>query len=91
MFDNIGSKIKLLAKIIFLIELLVFLAIGLILIINNFFIAGWLCVIVGPIISWISSFFTYGFGKLISNTDIIAKGIVKQEKPASKNDKEDKI
>lgn len=73
MFENIGSKIKGIAKVAFIIE-----AIGSI-------IAGiamcseigepiYLLVAVGGVaIAWILACFFYGFGQLIENSDIIAE------------------
>ena len=34
-------------------------------------LAGLLTIVLGSLLSWIGSFFTYGFGQLIENTDDI--------------------
>ena len=74
MFENIGEKIKVLAKIIFwtLASASIIVAIYLI-------SEGWyddLLVLTvlfgGPLVAWISSWFLYGFGELIDNTWEIA-------------------
>lgn len=69
-FNNIGKKIKTMAKISFylLSGLLIFYGIILIIKTDND-IWGLLWLILGPIISWISSFTLYGFGQLVDNSD----------------------
>ena len=69
-FNNIGKKIKTMAKISFylLSGLLIFYGILLIIKTDND-ILGLLWLILGPIISWISSFVLYGFGQLVDNSD----------------------
>lgn len=65
MFDNIGEKIKSLAKV------LCWIGIGLSFILGCLFLAeeqvifGFLFMIIGALISWVSSFCLYGFGELI--------------------------
>jgi len=68
MFENIGGKIKCLAKVMFSIEVIssIFGAIacwtkeyG------NLIGIGFLVIIVGPLFAWISNFFVFGFGDLI--------------------------
>jgi len=83
MFDNIGGKIKKLSKIFCWIGIIADIFVGFYLIalgegkisgINAIFIiVGWIIIILGPIISWISSFFMYGFGQLIENSDMLIK------------------
>ena len=74
MYDNIGGKIKGLAKWTFIVE-----AIGLI--IAAMFImvddedmipVGLLAMIVGPLVAWISSWVLYGFGEIIDKLCEIA-------------------
>ena len=78
MFDNIGGKIKMLAKVLCWIgiigsvitgfSLMAFLSrgIGFLGVLLGLLVAG-----VGCLFAWIGSFFTYGFGQLIENTDRI--------------------
>ena len=65
MFDNIGSKMKTLAKTIFWIETVAFLILGLAISIADFALIGIAIIIVGPLVAWISSWFLYGFGEVI--------------------------
>ncbi len=82
MFNNIGSKIKILASCIFWISSVVSVIIGifyLILAIKaqvitvglSYIILGLLIPIVGIIASWICGMFVYGFGELIEKTSKI--------------------
>jgi predicted flavoprotein YhiN len=69
-FNNIGKKIKTIAKISFYLLSVSFLFYGILLIIKtDNDILGLLWLILGPIISWISSFVLYGFGQLVDNSD----------------------
>lgn len=68
MFSNIGGKIKTLSKVIFAICAVVSFIAGLVLIMNGdeeTIAIGFIVMIVGPLVSWVSSFFMYGFGELI--------------------------
>lgn len=79
-FDNIGGKIKGLAKFIFAILTIIALIGGLFFLIKGkevvgndvIEIIGLLIIMVGPILAWINSWLLYGFGQLIENSDIIA-------------------
>ena len=69
-FNNIGKKIKTMAKISFYLLSVLFLFYGILLIIKTHNdILGLLWLILGPIISRISSFVLYGFGQLVDNSD----------------------
>lgn len=71
MFDNIGGKIKALAKVICWIGIIASCVVGFATLMKNpgtgLLIAG-----VGSLSSWIGSFFMYGFGQLIENSDRLA-------------------
>ena len=79
MYDNIGRKIKDLAKAICLLEVFAAIIAGMI-VIGNFADArdgtgmvgiGILIMVVGPLLAWISSWLLYGFGELIEKTSNI--------------------
>ena len=80
MYDNIGSKIKTLAKEIFIIIASLSLIAGVLIlfIVDNGFIIGILTVGIGVLLSWVGTFFLYGFGQLIENTDILVRESKKQ-------------
>lgn len=97
MFDNIGGKIKGVAKIITwmgiitsVISFLIILSTG-----DDKLIGfGFIILIVGCIVSWLSSLTLYGFGQLIENSEIIAgkspisgtcKGIQVSQQTENKN------
>ena len=78
MFDNVGEKIKKFATT------LAWLGISLSLLFGIVFIAvgegsdssvaiGLTVMIAGPLSSWISSLLLYGFGQLITNSDLLVK------------------
>lgn len=88
MFNNIGGKIKVLAKILCWVGIVfsVIAGIGMIaagnVVLNGASpydsgtmvsgtVAGIVTIIVGSLLSWVGSFFAYGFGQLIENTDRI--------------------
>lgn len=76
MFDNIGSKIKALAKVICWAGIIISLIVGIIMLASGGDVGsgvGVIVMIVGSLGSWIGSFFTYGFGELIEKTTEIAE------------------
>ena len=83
MFNNIGKKIKTLAAVICWIGI-IFSIIGFLVMLiygaveeEGLFIGlSFAVLVVGGFGSWIGSFFTYGFGQLIENSDKIAGGKV---------------
>ena len=72
MYENIGAKIKGLAKIIFFIGVIV-TAIASIVFIINMGPIGLILLIIGLIIAWVNSLLLYGFGELIDKVCEIAK------------------
>ena len=76
MFNNIGSKIKSLAIVVTVIGIVVSIIIGLS-IIEHSISYGLFTIIIGCFISWVSSFFMYGFGELIEKTSQIAENTEK--------------
>jgi len=82
MFENIGKKIMNLAKFLCWIGIIFTISGGIAsILISPFFtdvisiwivVRGLLIAIIGPFVSWVSSFVLYGFGRLIENSDILA-------------------
>ena len=89
MYNNIAGKIKLLAKIGFIVETIaiVIAGIGILLtddeVIN--ILTGVLVMAMGPIAAWASSWVLYGFGELIENTAKLVSNN-KTNSPTSNND-----
>ena len=76
MFNNIGSKIKSLSVLVSVGGIISSILIGFILLLaldEMGALIGIVIAVVGSVISWIGSFFAYGFGELIENSSIIAK------------------
>ena len=72
MYSNIGKKIMTLAVVIAVISMIVSFSFGIYLLTEERSAEGTLTMVFGPIASWISGFFLYGFGRLIDNSDYIA-------------------
>lgn len=91
MFGNIGGKIKGLATAISVIGIGVSVICGIIMIIAGGATGdsgvtigmGFAVMIIGSLLSWVGSFFAYGFGELIENTTVIAELMAKAD--AEKN------
>lgn len=64
MFENMGKKIKALAKTTCRIGIIISFIVGVILLSNGNGVAL-IVIVIGALGSWIGSFFTYGFGELI--------------------------
>lgn len=79
MFDNIGKKIKLLASVLCWVGIIAYVIVAIIMIVvgmvgSDILIGlGLIFLFVGPLISWISSFFMYGFGELIDKVGDIER------------------
>ena len=75
MFENIGGKIKGLAKAAFIVVAIAAAIIGIALIASDedLIVTGLLVIVLGSFIAWVSSWFLYGFGELIDNTCEIAR------------------
>jgi hypothetical protein len=70
MYDNIGGKIKGLAKAGFIVEAIVAVITGIALMASDddLIIVGVLVLLLGPIVAWVSSWLLYGFGEIIDKT-----------------------
>lgn len=87
MFTNIGGKIKKLTVILCIIGISASVFAGLILIAigsspysqKGLVAIGFVVMIVGVLLSWIGSFFTYGFGELIENSAVTAELLAKAD------------
>lgn len=75
MFDNVGSKIKTVAKVVCWIGIIASVIVGFIMLVQDedTALAGILTMIFGSLGSWVGSFITYGFGQLVENSDILVK------------------
>ena len=71
MFENIGGKIKTLAKVFCALGIVVSVISGVLLFSYDFFI-GLITLVLGSVGAWISSFCLYGFGELIEKVTDIA-------------------
>ena len=85
MFNNIGGKIKGLAKFLCWAGIIICVILGFMFIAGSnagyyyyysreaMIVFGVLIMVGGSIISWLSSLFLYGFGELVENTSIIRR------------------
>ena len=87
MFDNIGGKLKLLAKVVAVLGIIVSIIYGFVLIAQGNQLSsygsslrstgsalsgiGWVVMIVGSLASWILSWGLYAFGELVENSETI--------------------
>ena len=67
MYNNIGTKIKGLAKGIFVVEAISFIIAGISLMAagDDLILLGLLTMLCGPIVAWVSSWILYAFGELV--------------------------
>lgn len=93
MFNNIGSKIKTLAKVLFWLGLLAAIMVGVLEILqavgntNNEtsekvtgILVGVGIIVGGFVVSWLSNFLLFGFGELIDSNQKILQLLEKKEK-----------
>ena len=79
-YDNIGGKIKGLAKVAFIVEAIAAVLSGLVMFAedDDMFLIALLVAIVGPIVAWVGSWLLYGFGQLVENSDTLVKNTTKE-------------
>lgn len=81
-FENIGGKIKVVAKVECWLGIFSSISIGVNLISTEeefLVFTGILVMIVGAITAWLGSFLIYGFGQLVENSDILTGRAVKKD------------
>lgn len=83
LYDNIGKKIKDLAKGIFIIEAIGAIITGFVFfcIDEEFILYGLLILVFGPIVAWVGSWILYAFGELVektSDSENVARLILKK-------------
>ncbi len=83
MFTNIGKKIKVLAMVIAWMGIIGSVIGGVVLMDEADEALGLLVMLVGALMSWIGSFFMYGFGQLIDNTDKLVAQNTPQAPPTT--------
>ncbi len=83
MFNNVGEKIKTIAKVVVWISIAICVIYGFVLLVSveDMALVGLLVMTVGSFISWVSGLVLYGFGELIENSTIIANK--KENSPAT--------
>ena len=82
MFDNIGSKIKTLAKVVCWIGIIGSIIAGIAMIATLGevgVLSGLLTIVLGALLSWVGLFVLYGFGEMVENSDIRTELAVKAE------------
>lgn len=67
MYTDIGEKIQILAKWIFTVETIGAIVTGIILLADEYILAGLLTLFCGPIFAWISTWILYAFGQLVED------------------------
>jgi len=69
MYDNIGGKIKGLAKTMFIVEVIGAVITGIVLLATDYdlIFAGLLTLFCGPIVAWVGSWILYAFGELVGD------------------------
>ncbi len=71
MFENIGNKIKGVAKAICIIFIIYFIILGFVQWGHHMFWSGLITMVGGSLIAWISTLTLYGFGELIEDVKTI--------------------
>ena len=89
-YDNIGEKIKGWAKWVFIIGAISSAVAAIVLMASAedaaVLIIGIIMLIVGPLVSWVSSWLLYGFGEVIDTLDVIAYNTYREKDDAPDND-----
>ena len=75
MFDNVGGKLKTVAKVEMIIGIVVSVILGFTFFSGGRVFAGLLIVIVGVLSSWLGSLVIYGIGQAVENSEMILYSI----------------
>lgn len=85
MFKNIGKKVKTVAEVLFWFDVVLCVLLGIVIIVAavmeeqaSAVLTGFLVMILGPVISWLSAIMVYAFGELVDNSTTVAKAIDKK-------------
>lgn len=70
MYENIGKKIKEMAKVVAIVLAVLAVIGGMVMIAVDSYllVPGLLTMLLGPVLAWIGSFVLYGFGELVDKT-----------------------
>ena len=71
MFDNIGEKLKKLAKVEAICGIIASVLVGFVEMGNGTVLAGIITIVVGSVASWVGSWVTYGIGEAVENSEAI--------------------
>lgn len=74
MNSKVAERIEIVAELVCVLEIIASIIVGIALISSENSM-GFLVIIIGAFISWLSYLILYGFGELIENSEIIAKNI----------------
>ena len=77
MFDNVGSKVKVLAVVGCILGIIGSVILGVIAIFSGQLLLGIVYIVVGILISWLSSLTTYAIGESAENTESILNTLTK--------------
>ena len=94
MFENVGVKIKGMAKVFFAVGILVPLICGIIVIAldKNLAPIGVIIIFLGALLAWLATVLLYGFGELIHRTSLIESKLnPNQAEPAAKTNNKAQI
>lgn len=91
MYDNISGKIKILAKVEFIVGSILSVIAGIALMFQSesLFLLSLLEIAAGVLLAWVASWFIYGFGELIEKTCDIARNTYGSERKSSAQSKVD--
>lgn len=71
MFDNIGSKMKMLAQVCCWVIIAACAITGLVVMFSESFFVGLLIIVLGALAGWTGSFMMYGFGDLVESAAVL--------------------
>ena len=73
MYNDVGKKIKDVARGLFVVETIAAVVLGLVMMDAENIVAGIFLLVIGPLVSWIFLLFTYGFGEMIEKISVMEK------------------
>lgn len=80
MYDNISKKIKILAEVLCIVNVVLLIISSIIMFIAGDILGGIVVLLLSPIISWVSTFTLYGLGELIEKVNDINKNLIDERR-----------
>ncbi len=89
MYENIGRKIKGLAMFFFIVVAIAAVIVGIVCMVDDAVAIGWLVILFGSIVAYVSSWVLYGFGEIVDKLCEIERNTRGDKRKSESQSKDD--